>query len=311
MRLTRKHLPGSPRSGTFPFAFAALLLVALPAKRAKADPVDDLIEQGVKLRAERKPAEALILFKQAHAISPSARTLAQIGLAEGALHRWLEADANVNAALELHDTPWIQNRRNREALEQALASIRHHIGSITIAGPKGVAVSVNGQAPGVLPLDHPVRLPEGHVRIEGTAAGYVSGAADLELAGGDQVNVLLDMPPVPPPTTAPALVRAVSAPTTGEEGSRWKTWAGVSVGAASLGALGVGITWLVIDGDPACGPPAGAACHRVYDTKTLGWFAVGAAVAGGAAGTYLILAGRRSHAAVGVGLGSLELAGQF
>jgi hypothetical protein len=312
-RSTKEHLPRRSRSGIVCLAVIPLFLIALPARLAKADPVDDLIEQGMKLRAEKKPAEALILFKQAHAISPSARTLAQIGLAEGTLHRWTEAETDVSAALGLHDTPWIENKRNREALEQALTSIRHHIGSITIAGPKGVVVAINGQTAGVLPLDHAVRLPEGHVHIEGMAAGYTSGTADLELGGGDQTNVLLDMPPLGAPLTSLPLlpVEATRAPSGREGGSRWKTWAGVSVAAASLGALGAGITWLVIDGEPDCGAPAGAVCHHLYDTKAQGWIAVGAAALGGAAGTYLISTGRRSRAFVGVGLGSLQLSGHF
>src|SRR5450432_1161850 len=108
----------------------ASVLAVHVAAAAPVDPAEATIEEGVKLRTEGKHVEALELFKKAHAEHPSARTLAQIGLAEGSLRRWVEAEGHLASALAAHDTPWIENRRNREALEQALGAIRGHIGTV-------------------------------------------------------------------------------------------------------------------------------------------------------------------------------------
>jgi hypothetical protein len=80
-------------------------------------------------------------FKKVHAEHPSARTLAQMGLAEGSLQRWVDAEGHLTAALAAHGTPWIENRRNREALEQALAAVRGHIGTLLVVGTPGRAAS--------------------------------------------------------------------------------------------------------------------------------------------------------------------------
>jgi hypothetical protein len=84
-------------------------------------PAEALIEQGVKARISDRPGDALDLFRKAHALSPTARTLAQMGLAECSLRRWLEAETHLTAALAEHDTPWIEIRRIRATLEFVLA----------------------------------------------------------------------------------------------------------------------------------------------------------------------------------------------
>jgi hypothetical protein len=291
-------------------ALLALALIVAHSVPGHADTIDRLIEQGVALRTQGKPEEALDLFAKAHALAPSARTLAQMGLAEGALHRWVPAEEHVVAALAAHDTPWIENSRNRDALEQALSSIRAHIGVLNVVGPPGAEVTANGKPIGRLPLGRAVRLAEGPAHIEGTAAGYVSASTSLQVVGGIEATILLQMPPVPAPPAAIVAPppRPDDEPSTGR---RWKTWTGASLIAASAAALGTGIAWLAIDGDPSCGTPAGAVCHHLYDTKTQGWVAVGAGVAGGVAGGLLIWSGLRSSAGVAVGPGTLRLVGRF
>ena len=284
------------------------LLAALP-NNAKADPVDDLIEQGVKLRIQGQPAAALELFSRAHAMAPSARSLAQIGLAEGALHHWIDAENHISAALKGHDTPWIENHRTRDALDQALASIRKHIGGIIVVGPKDTIVTLNGRPAGVLPLDRPARVAEGTVRVEGGAPGYALTVVEVAVVGGVDVTAVLEMAPVPAP--APSAFAPVVPTASNQDGQRWKTWTGAAIVGASLAAVGTGIAWVAIDGNPSCDAPPGAVCQHVYNTKVQGWVAIGAGVAGGVVGGLLLWSSRRSTSSLDIGPGSVRLQARF
>jgi len=296
--------------GAFALALCAGTVIAGTALAAsQTEQADALIEQGVKLRVEGKPAEALDLFTKAHAIAPSARTLAQIGLAEGSLRQWTEAETHLEAALATHDTPWIENHRNREALEQALASIRGHIGHITVLGPEGADVSVEGRPVGRLPLAAPLRLPEGDARIEGTAPGRKSAIARVTVLGGTESTVALDLPPTIP--QAPILPADVPEEASAPGSSRWMTWTGASLLGLSAAALTTGIVWFAVDGHPACDPPAGGTCYWVRDTKTQGWIAVAGAATLGVAGGILLWKGESSETRLSLGLGTLTASGHF
>jgi hypothetical protein len=283
------------------------------AAASPAGPVDDLIEEGVRLRVQGRQAEALRLFQKAHAVSPSARTLAQIGLAEGSLHLWLDAEAHLAKAVASHDTPWIEERRNRDALEQALSSVRRHIGTVTVHGPAGAALTLDGNEFGRLPLAEPVRLAEGLARFEGILAGYHSSEVEVTVFGGRHIDVPLDMPllSVPAAPPLPAVSTSLLVPYERSPDQRWKIWLGGPLLGVSAASLAAGITWLAIDGNPTCGAPSGGVCRRLYDTNAQGWIAIGAAAAAGITGGLLVWQGRYSAPSVELGLGVLSATSQF
>ena len=286
----------------------AVALLARVAVAAPPDPAEQLIEQGVKLRTEGKYAEALELFTKAHAASPSARTLAQIGLAEGSLRRWVDAEAHISAALAEHNTPWIENRRNREALEQALSSVRGHIGTVLVVGPRGAEVSVEGKVVGRLPLAAPLRVAEGTTHVRGTALGHKPVDVEAAVAGGAETTVMLELgPDVPPPFSAPIIDDEPPPPRT-----TWRSWTGTSLLVASAAALVAGGVWLAVDGRGTCDAPTGARCLHVYDTKTQGWIALGVGAAVGVAGGGLLLwEGKRSETRISLAPGLLMFGRRF
>jgi hypothetical protein len=281
------------------------------ARATPASEADALIDQGIRLRVQGKNAEALELFKQAHLLAPTARTFAQVGLAEGALHQWLEAEDHIVAALSAHDTPWIENPRNREALDHALAAIRGHIGRVAVSGPAGAEITVNGKPSGRLPLSEPVRVAEGAARIEARAPGRRPGEARVEVAGGATMNVALELPLIPPPPVVTAPIPSPSPLAQEAPRSRGKTWAGASFLVASAAALATGIVWLVVDGDPTCSAPSGTVCEHLYDTKTQGWIAIAGGAAAGLGGGLLLWQSRAQQARVGLGPAAFTLAAEF
>jgi hypothetical protein len=258
-----------------------------------------------------KNSDALDLFRKAHALAPSGRTLAQVGLAEGALKQWIEAEDHLVAALAAHDTPWIENPRNREALDHALTAIRGHIGRVAVLGPAGAEVSVNGRPVGRLPLSEPLRVAEGAAQIEARAPDRRPASSRIDAAGGATVTVTLELPVLsPPPAPAPVLMPSplVRAETSGP---RWKSWTGVSLLGVSAAALATGIVWLAIDGNPTCSAPSGTVCQHLYDTKTQGWLAIAAGAAAGVGGGLLLWQGHERRATVGLGPGAFSLAAAF
>jgi len=295
-----------------------VVMLSLTGARA-ADPVteaDELIKQGFQLRLQGKTAEALEVFKKAHAISPSGKTLGQLGVAEAALRRWVDAEAHLREALARHDSPWTEVPKNREMLEKTLADVQKQIARVRLAGTPGAEVFVEGKSVGGLPMSEPLHVAAGNVRLRATAAGRMPVEKDMTVRGGEETVASLELPiaaPAAPPAPAPAALLA-AAPTPEHRRPAWRTWTGAALGAAGLAAAGTGIAWLIVDGRPTCDAPLGSVCQNLYDTKTQGWLAVGIGGAAAVAGATLLLwPGRDSTTRVGLNIGpsSLTLTGRF
>ena len=188
------------RALLFVASFLAIVAAA-SAVRADEDATDALIRRGAELRKVDRHEDALDLFRKAHALSPSGRTLAQMGLAEFSLKRFVEAEVHLTAAIAT-DSPWVT--KNRAPLEEALGGVRTHIAVVSVSGPAGADVTVNGKPVGRLPLSEPLHVAEGAVRFEATAPEHQPSTLDVTVAGGRQFKVSLDPAPlVPPPPVAP------------------------------------------------------------------------------------------------------------
>jgi hypothetical protein len=302
-----------------------LVLTFLQTSAAVAAPpasADALIEQGIALRQKHQFTEALELFQRAHAAAPSGKTLAQIGLAEGSLKRWVEAETHLAAALDAHDTPWIENSKNREAISQALTLVRSHVGLVSVVGPAGADIAIAGASIGRLPLPGPAHVGEGRVRIEGSGDGRESASVLVLVPGGHELTVHLNLPllpvssehrdaaPVAPTISAPAPAQAALLDTS-PEATSWKTWTGGGLLAVSAGLIATGVVWVVMDGHNTCNASPPDRCLRVYDTKTQGLITGAAGVVAGVAGGILVWQGRHSDTRLGLGYGTLTASGTF
>jgi hypothetical protein len=290
---------------------------------ASAPPsADALIEQGIALRQKHQFLDALELFQRAHAAAPSAKTLAQIGLTEGSLKRWVDAETHLSGALDAHDTPWIDNAKNREAISQALTLVRTHVGLVSVVGPAGADIAIAGAAIGRLPLPGPIHVAEGRVRFEGSGDGRESASVLVLVPGGHELTVHLNLPLLPVSVAhrdAPPVALEVTAPPpaqpslleTTPEVSSWKTWTGGGLLAVSAGLIATGIVWVAMDGRDTCNPPPGDRCLRVYDTKTQGLVTGAAGVVAGAAGGILVWQGHHCDTRLSPGYGTLTASGTF
>ena len=299
-------------------AIAALLwATSLSIGAGAAEPgADTLIEQGLALRRDGKPEQALEMFRKAHALAPSPRTFGQMGLVETSLKRWVDGEKHLSVSLANPDDRWVI--KNRAFLDEALGLCRSHVGDLIVTGPAGAEVFVAGESVGTLPAVPALRLAEGTISVSASAPGFKPFEQKVTIRPGarsplaialDPVaapRVVAPAAPVPPaPTPAPLIARVP--PTRSESSpSNWHTWAGVSLAVAGAAALGWGIYWIAIDKNSAGG-------NQQYDTQTPGLILAGAGVAALAGGAVVFLSGHSTESTVALGLtpSSVLLQGRF
>jgi hypothetical protein len=300
-------------------ALVSLLASGLAAAHAfAADSPDKLIEQGLHLRRDGRPAEALELFRQAHAIAPSPRTFGQMGLVEASLRAWVEGENHLSVSLANPDDPWVL--KNRAFLDEALSLCRRHVGDLVVGGAAGIEVFVGGKSIGTLPAVPALRLAEGTVTVAASAPGFQPFERPVTIQAGVRTPLALSLAPiaaaptpravaptpapVPPAAAAPppAVVTTLPIPAEPPRASSWHTWVGLGIVAVGAAAIGWGITWIAIDGE--C--PSGGTCMKdsgTYQTRTPGWILTGVGAAALAGGIAVLLTG---HAASGSNV-ALEL----
>ncbi|HEX9297834.1 MAG TPA: PEGA domain-containing protein [Polyangiaceae bacterium] len=196
---------------------------------------EELIEQGIALRRERKDDEALDRFRRAYELRPSARAQAQIGLAEQALGRWVDAERDLAAATKIDGDPWIQ--KNERALSRALAETAQHLAWLRIdTNVDRAELLIDGTRVTALPSE-PLRLPAGTVRAELRAEGHESVQRTIEVPAGGTVVLHVVLAPramnpvgIDPPASVEK--RAVD---NGTSLRRTMAWASLGVGAVLVG----------------------------------------------------------------------------
>ncbi len=311
----------------------ALCVLRAAPVQAEGAAAEVLIQQGLRLRREGKPEEALQKFRQAHELAPSPRTYGQMGLVEATLGRWTDSETHLAVALANPDDGWV--RKNRAFLDQALGVCREHVGDLVITGPAGAEVLVGGSPAGTLPAVPALRVAEGPVEVTATAPGYEPFKQTVSIRAKNRTALKIAMTPVPAPvaepTTKAPLPAALPPPpdTTPSrpyaeapvEQSHWRGWTAAGLAVLGAGGLGLGITWIVIDGrctgnEIQIGLTGSVKCStgHGYDTKVAGYIATGLGAAALIAGGIVLLTGPSKNdttVALVASPFSLGLAGRF
>jgi len=167
------------------WTFTAVAVSLLGPPAWAEDKADDeaLIRRGVELRRAGRDQEALEAFRAAYRARPTPRAQGQMGLAEQALGRWVEAARDLEAALEATDDPWTS--KNLSTLRPAAAEVAKHLGRIQVLGrPSGAEVKVDDEPVGVLPMGGPARVAAGEVVISVSAPGHIAITRKVSVAPG-------------------------------------------------------------------------------------------------------------------------------
>jgi hypothetical protein len=296
--------------------WAAALLFAVaamrPAASGAADAADEWVDRGIDMRRVRRDAEALEFFRRAYEIRPTPRTRVQMALAEQALGRWIEAEADLAEALKLPGDAWIE--KNHDKLLEGLETIRAHLGWLRLDSQPGTELWINGARVGTLPLDA-VRVVANTVWVELRAPDFEPWQQSIDVRPNETVRVVAPLQPVRAaapeaparPVVAPSIPRASPQKTIG--------WVTLGVGGVLLAegavaqmvraaasshynddnlCLAPGLTR-----DQLCGNYRGRA-ETAQTFATIGWIGGGAAVG---VGLVLLLTSRSEppHALVHMG----------
>jgi tetratricopeptide (TPR) repeat protein len=181
------------------------LALAQGSAWADRDDPDALIAQGLKAMRKGDYQAALEAFQRAQQARPTPRSHAEIGLAEQALHRWVEAEADLAGAMAEKEDAWLAEHRS--LLDKTLADVRSHLGMLTVeSGPRGAEVKINGEPRGVLPLPGPLFALPGTVHVEIAAPERRVWRAEAPIKLGETTRLApifepLDLPPVMPVAT--------------------------------------------------------------------------------------------------------------
>ena len=208
--------------------------------------------------------EAAALFRRAHELVPSARTLRGMGLATYEARRYAESLHYLRDALT--DTRRPLNNKQRAEVEATLQRAKLLVGSLRLSvEPSDAQVTINGR-PFKREPDGSVLTDSGWLDVEATADGYETMLKRVRMSAGDRQELSLhlssersaaapsavEQSALQPRAAAPAQLPAAperafsSGPSdTQEHGSSLRTWKWVTAGAA-LVALGAGGTMLAI-----------------------------------------------------------------
>lgn len=299
--------PVIPPPGTSARARAfALLVVSMFGAAARAEDADGLIKRGVELRRAGNDQAALEQFRRAYDLAPSPRALAQMGLAEQALSRWVDGEAHLAKALEAAQDPWIG--KYRDTLQSSRAEIARHLGWVLVTGGKvGAQLRLDGRLAGTLPIDHPLRLPAGTITLDAVAEGHVLATRVVTVRPGETTNEDLTAHAAPP---APVAAVSIAGGAPGDVGASSKRSAGmpravawISTGTAVAAAVAGG-TLLYLGNNDAnqynrdCVPASHAGCEELHSSGTHKQTAgvIGLAAAGmlGATAAWLFLSSERA-----------------
>src|SRR5579863_5482957 len=238
-------------------ALTLTVLLGSAVRAAEPETADELVARGVELRKKGDHAGALRDFQAAHEKDPSGRTLAQMGIAEATLQRWVDAENHLSQALE-STIPWVE--KNRATLEQTLQTVRTHTAEISIYGTIGAVVTVGDKIVGRIPLPSTPLVNEGAVTIQVESPGHKPFVETLPAKGGAQLIVTATLEPLasePAPIPA-AVVTLVSAPSPADNDTvpstrPWRWWTGIGLVTVGVVAVTWGIVWIAVDGNSSGG----------------------------------------------------------
>jgi hypothetical protein len=227
-------------------------LVALTSTAgAQSVDVNALVHQGVELRRERRDREALEVFLRAWEVSHAPRVMAQIGFAELALGRWVDAEAHLIEAHSAATDPWIAE--HRALLEESMRDVGQHVGSLDVRGNvAGAEVRVEGQRVGALPFARLVRVAAGTTTLEVGAPGYLPVRRSIVVAPGSLTRETVSLLAIDGPFGAPPppLLDDARPPVavSHDAGPTMRALGWTAAGGALLG-VGIGVAALVVRND--------------------------------------------------------------
>ncbi len=195
---------------------------------------------------------ALESFTQAYRLAPHPAVRVNMANCYEQLGRYAEATFNYQRFLE--ESGGNISPEQRRDVEAAIARLKLKFGEIVVeTNPADVSLSIDGSS-AQRGLDGRIQLRAGSHLVRATKPGYVSLERTIEVEGGAEQRVVLELEPLSPPSAAPLAGHEPASaheeawqpqsqfePKQAER-SRLRTAMWVSLGAAALCGIGASIT---------------------------------------------------------------------
>lgn len=244
----------------------AALLIAIPlfsmASQVAAEPstrttgegnVDKartVFQQGVDLFHEGNFEAALAEFRKAYATAPSYRILYNIAQTYVEIHDYVNALKCYRQYLDDGGSEIAPSRRAQ--VEDAVQKLQARIAYVEVrVNLDGAEVRVDDVAVGTSPLAKPIAVNPGPRHISAIKTGWTAAAQSITAAGGDHVNLVLELSALSPAKSRVLSLEdfeAVSKPSSASgASSRSRAPLVVSLVATGTGAVTAGIFgWLAL-----------------------------------------------------------------
>ena len=176
-----------------------------PAIAESAEPIELLnvtearrhFEQGVALFQEDDVEAALAEFRASYRMNPIPQVLFNIAVSLRRLHRYAEAADTLRRYLREGSE---ESEERRFLARDLIAELEAVLARVDIAVDRDEAdVFVDGELQGRTPLDESLRLAAGDHEIEVRLDGYRTHRERIEVHGGQQVELSIDMEEVRAP----------------------------------------------------------------------------------------------------------------
>ena len=214
--------------------------------KAKADAYSQVIQDALVEFDAGNYGEARVMFEQAHALRPSARTLRGMGMTSFELKEYVRSEQELNAALIDLRQP-LSDAQRKEALA-LLLRLEHYIGKVHVrTEPDKATVTLDG----VRMASAEFKADLGKHELAAEAPGYRTLTRTISVEGGKTQVLDLKLSPVdleasaPPPAPQVTLAPQAPVPSThsddgGSVVETWWFWTAIGVVAAA------GVTTAVI-----------------------------------------------------------------
>ena len=240
--------------------------LAQDARPKPAEVAATHFRRGVELYDEADFSTALVEFRRAYETLPDFRVLYNMGQAEYQLQRYAAALATFRRYLDEGGANVSAPRRAE--VEREIAKLEGRVARLRIAADPGIDIFVDEEHVGRTPLRGPLIVSAGRHRIRAVLSGTSGFDKQLELAGGDDLQVPIRLAP-----RAGASSDVVTVPEPSEKPTsvdpRVVVW--TATGLVAVAAVSTGIAALSASSDLESEkrkPPGATTSRELHDAAT-------------------------------------------
>jgi hypothetical protein len=221
----RNHYRGAAPSAPAP----------VPVVAPTIDPEEAAYLPAINAANAGQSETALTLFRELYIQTHAPRALVRIGSTEAQLGQWIAAEEHLSTALGFNEDAWVVQRRPQ--LEASLVRAAQHLADLTVVcETPGASLVVNDQPPTALPLERPLRVVRGNLRITVSASDYAAHSETVMVDGmAARVAVTLARPM---PAAAVTVAAAAPLPAPRSTSLR-RPWGALRITSFALSGVGL------------------------------------------------------------------------